>query len=231
MIHIIYRHTEHIRNCGVNKNRPNWFSYDACLDNILSTIENIDFVKFHLIYDGNINIIKPDNRIHNIVCINEGSPMGSWIKAWDYAKTLDLEENDLIYHLENDYLHLDGWPYEVQTLFKTYNNIDYITLYDHPDKYNHQIYPDLVTSLFLTDTHHWRWIPSATGTFITTKKILFEDYDIWTSGPGDHPKFLWLGQNRQRVALSPIPSLSTHCEIEWIAPTINWGIINKKINK
>jgi len=220
IIHIIYRHTDNLSACGIGKNRPNWFSFNKCLNNILSTIDGINFVKFHLIYDG---IYKEnDNRIYHVEEINEKSGMGAWVKAWDYAKSLNLNNDDLIYHLENDYIHVHGWPFKVKELYETFDDLSYITLYDHPHFYNQKDYPGLYTYLFTTKTHHWNTRPSTTGVFIHNKKILSEDYDIWTSSPGDHYKFLWLSENRQRTVLAPIPSLSTHCETEWLATNINW---------
>jgi len=47
-------------------------------------------------------------------------------------------------------------------------------------------------------------------------------------GPGDYHKFIWLGQNKKRNVISPIPSLSTHCETEWLATTVDWEKISKK---
>jgi hypothetical protein len=227
MIHIIYRHTDHISNCGVGKNRPTYFTYENCLNNILSTIENIDFIKFHLIHDGVNN--STDSRIHYINNINEKSEFGSWIKSWDYAKTLDLEDNDLIYFVENDYLHIKGWPYKVKELIETYSDLSYITLYDHPHFYNQNDYPNLETYLLSTPTHHWNVRPSTTGTFMVNKEILFQDYDLWTAwtGYGDHHKFVRLSNEKNRIVIAPIPTLSTHCEVEWLAPTINWEQISK----
>ncbi len=224
-IHVIYRHTDNLGECGVGKNRPHWFSYDNCLNNILHTIDGVDFVKFHLIYDG---VWKGnDGRIDHVFEINEKSPMGAWKQAWKYAQQLELTDKDLIYHLENDYMHVLGWPYKVKELYDTYEDLSYITLYDHPHFYNQNDYPGLTTYLFTTNTHHWNTRPSTTGAFIHNKKILFEDYELWTSSPGDHYKFLWLGENRQRTVLAPIPTLSTHCEIEWLATNADWEQISK----
>ncbi len=223
MIHVIYRHTDNLSACGPGKNRPKWFSYEKCLDNVLNTIEGRDYVQFHLIYDGDYRL--NDSRVDKVEQINVKSPMGAWIYAWDYAKKLDLSESDLVYHLENDYLHVDGWPEKVLELHELYENLAYISLYDHVDKYNQQMYPALQTNIFTTPTHHWRTTPSTCGAFLINKKILFEDYDIWTSSPGDHYKFIWLAENRERSVLTPIPSLSTHCEVEWLAPTIDWSKI------
>ena len=219
-IHILYRDT---CNRGPNgKNRPPWFSHDKCLRNILGTIEGIDFIEFHLIYDGKLPEVM-DNRIKNIHQFNENSPLGSWIQAWNYAKRLELEDDDLVYFLENDYMHVPGWPHKVKELMDTFSDLNYITLYDHPDKYNPIMYPEITTHIFTTATHHWITRISTTGTFMVTKEILFEDYDIWVnSGLGDHHIFTWLGGNRQRNIMVAVPSLSTHCETEWLAPTINW---------
>lgn len=225
LIHILYRHTDNLNLCGLGKNRPKWFSYDKCLENILSTIDKIDFVKFHMIYDGVYD--KKHPRIDYIYNINSKSDYKSWVQACEYAKNLDIDENDLIYYIENDYIHLHGWPYKVKELYETYEEINYVSLYDHVDKYNQEMYPNLQNNLFITPTHHWKITPSTTGTFIHSKKILNQDFDVWINkGLGDHHKFIWLAQNRGRNVLTPIPSLSTHCEVEWLAPTINWNKIN-----
>lgn len=227
MIHIIYRHTDHINNCGRGKNRPIYFSYENCLNNILSTIEDVDFVKFHLLHDG-VNNSK-DPRIHYVKNVNANSEYGSWVKAWEYAKTLELEDNDLIYFIENDYLHLKGWPHKIKELTETYSGISYITLYDHPHFYNPVDYPNLETYLLSTPTHHWNTRPSTTATFIINKNVLLEDHDLWVAdtGYGDHHKFMKLKNEKGRIVIAPIPSLSTHCEIEWLAPTVNWEFISK----
>jgi hypothetical protein len=224
MIHILYRHTDNLGECGYGKNRPKWFSYEKCLNNILKTIEGKDYIQFHLIYDGKCSLNDP--RIDKVEEINFKSPMRTWIHTWDYAKKLDLSNSDLIYHLENDYMHVENWSEKVIELYETYEELNYVSLYDHIDKYNPTMYPTLQSNLFITPTHHWRTTPSTCGAFIINKKILFEDYDVWTSSPGDHYKFIWLAQNRGRNVLTPIPSLSTHCEVEWLAPTIDWNKIN-----
>jgi hypothetical protein len=221
MIHILYRHTSNIS--GVGKNRPNWFSYDKCLNNILDTIEENELVQFHLLYDGKCNIT--DKRIHNTVEFLGGSDLNSFHYAWNYAKQLNLNEKDLIYFLENDYMHVPGWIDKVIDLYKEFNISGYVSLYDHLDKYTLSIYNDLQSQIYITNTSHWRTTPSTCGSFIVNVQTLNEDFDIHTSFPGDHNKFLYLGQNRDRIIISPIPSLSTHCEIEYLAPLINWGIL------
>jgi hypothetical protein len=218
MIHILYRHTENVS--GFGKNRPSWFSYEQSLNNILKSIKGIDFVKFHLLYDGTFK--GNDSRIDYIENFVGGSDWSSYLYALNYAKKLDLKDDDLIYIAENDYAFVYGWPIKIKQLFETYDGLEYVALYDHPDKYNQQIYPNLGTYLLVTANHHWRLTPSTTGSVIFSKKILDEDFDIQTSDPSDFRRFQTLVQVKNRNVLSPIPSLATHCEVEHLAPTINW---------
>jgi hypothetical protein len=217
MIYILYRHTNH---SGFGKNRPDWFSYEKSLNNILSTIEGLDFIKFHLMFDGECNIV--DSRIHHTEVFKGGSDWASYCYTWNYAKALPLADDDYIYIAENDYAFIPGWPYKLKELIDTYDDLDYITLYDHSDKYNPLVYPNLHTYLYVTKTHHWRWVPNTTGSIIFSKRILNEDYDIHTSNPSDFGRFEFLRNTKSRNVLSPVPSLATHCEVEHLAPTINW---------
>jgi hypothetical protein len=221
MIHILYRHTQN--SSGFGKNRPEWFSFDKSLDSILSSVENDNNIYFHLLYDGECDI--KDDRINTIINFNGGSDWNSYIFAWNYAKQINLEDDDLVYIAENDYIHIKGWVSKVLDLFKKYDSIDYVSLYDHPDKYDLSIYPDLSTYILLTKDHHWRITPSTCGSVIFGKQILNEDIDIHTTNPSDHGRFTFLKTNRQRNIITPIPSLSTHCENEWLAPIIEWNKI------
>lgn len=218
MIHILYRHTEHAS--GFGKNRPDWFSYEQSLNNILKSIEGIDFVKFHLLYDGTFT--GNDSRIDYIENFVGGSDWSSYLYALNYAKKLDLKDNDLIYIAENDYAFVQGWPHKIKELYDTYDELHYVTLYDHPDKYNQNVYPGLQAYLVTTKSHHWRITPSTTGSVIFSKEILDEDFDIQTSDPSDFRRFQKLTLEKNRHVLSPIPSLATHCEIEHLAPAIDW---------
>lgn len=218
MIHILYRHTSNAS--GLGKNRPHWFSYGKSLNNILYTIADLDFVKFHLLYDGEYAPV--EYGIDHVVPFKAGSDCNSYFYAWNYAKNLNIGDKDLIYIAENDYIHVPGWAHKVVELFEAYNGLDYISLYDHNDKYNQVMYPDLSTYLFITPTHHWRWVPNTTGSVIFGKRILDEDFDVHSKNCSDFNRYEVLRNTKNRTILSPIPSLATHCEVEWLAPVINW---------
>lgn len=222
MIHILYRHTSNVS--GVGKNRPKWFSYESCLSNILSTIEGKDNVHFHLLFDGTCTI--QDSRIGTVVEFKGGSDRESFNYAWNYAKQLKLGPKDLVYFLENDYLHVNGWVEKVQNLFESFDVPGYVALYDHLDKYTLPMYETLQSQIYVTETSHWRTVPSTCGSFVVNTQILQEDYDVHTTFYSDHDKFIQLGTTRGRVVISPIPGLSTHCESEYMAPLTNWENVN-----
>lgn len=221
MIHVLYRHTSNYS--GLGKHRPEWFTYEKCLESMLSSIEGLDFVKFHLLYDGSPQFT--DSRIDYIESFKGGSDWASYVYTWNYAKQLELKEEDLVFFAENDYIFLKGWAEAVQNLFQTYVGIDYVTLYDHPHFYNQEAYPGLMTMIFPTSDHHWKTVPSSTGSVICGKRIINEDWDVHTSNPSDKGRFEYLGDLRKRCILAPIPTFSTHCEVEWLAPVINWNEI------
>jgi hypothetical protein len=153
-----------------------------------------------------------------------GSDQASFLEAHRYAKQLaeNCQDIDLFYFLENDYLHIEGWDKKVKELFSTYKDLNYVSLYDHNDKYFLPQYDDLVSKIFTTETHHWRTTPSTCGTYIVDKKILLADYDVPFTVPGDHSKFIYLNETKGRFVITPIPGLSTHCMEHLMSPTINW---------
>ena len=116
---------------------------------------------------------------------------------------------------------------QVENLIETYSGLDYISLYDHNDKYCYPMYNDLSSKIIVTQQHHWRTTPSTCGSFIISRETFEKDLDIWTTTVGDHNTFLWLNENRERFVFTPIPGLSTHCMEGLMSPTIDWKQINK----
>jgi hypothetical protein len=98
-------------------------------------------------------------------------------------------------------------------------------LYDHNDKYIDSRYDDLVSKIIVTENHHWRTTPSTCGSYIITRKIFEDDYDVWSTAVGDHNTFINLNETKNRFVFTPIPGLSTHCMETLLSPTINWNKI------
>jgi hypothetical protein len=226
-IHIFY---SHYNVTGTDyKLRPIWFDYEKCFINLLSTIKEKD-IDLHVVMDGKIE----DNWIrkykdmyitHEIVGGNMRD--AGWQMFKIALKSDTIKDDDLIYFLENDYLHVPGWDKHVLDLYQTFNNLNYVTLYDHYDKYFAPIYDDLVSKIFVTNYYYWRTTPSTCGSFIISKKLWKEDYNFHVSIEGDHNKWIAINQSKERFILSPIPGLSTHCMEGLLSPTIDWDQINE----
>ena len=221
MIYIFYRHY----NISGNdfKNRPNWFDYEKCFVNLLKTTQNKN-VELHIVFDGSVkdNFIEKYKDQYTLHEIKAGNDQSSFFQTWNIAKDIPMEPTDLVYFVENDYLHVDGWVDIITELFSTYKLSHYVSLYDHNDKYFLPMYDELVSRIFTTENHHWRTTPSTCGSFIITRELFDQDYDIHTSVSGDHNKFLQLGEERNRLVITPLPGLSTHCMEGLMSPTIKW---------
>lgn len=138
-----------------------------------------------------------------------------------YTNIDHMKDDDIIYIVEDDYLHLRGWPAVVENLYSIYQDLNYFTLYDHPDKYS-QRYAGLSTTLLMSNYCHWRTVPSTCGTFGGRKKDWVEDKQIHHYDLGDHNKFLKLNQKKKHI-LSAVPGLATHCVNGWVAPFRDWA--------
>jgi hypothetical protein len=228
-IHIIYAHYN-VEGRG-NKARPAWFDYEKCFVNLLQTIEGNPNVTVHLVMDGkaDANWIGKYKDYYTLYETVGGGMESVTHNVFNVVKNLQCSDEDLVYILENDYLHVSNWIDKVQTIFNTYQGMDYISLYDHGDKYFLPMYDELLAKIFITNDHHWRNAPSTCGSYITTKQVLDADFDDQTGVTvpiGDHYKWLFLAQNKGRSILTPIPGLSTHCMEGLLSPAIAWQSIN-----
>lgn len=182
----------------------------------------------------------------------KGSSAASWRCVFEEALKIE-DKNEIVYFIEDDYLHLFG---SRQAIIEGLARADYLTLYDCPDKYepstdycnwanplvHNNGYGGEETAVILTKSRHWKICNSTTMSFATTVKMLQEDKEIWdyyTTGivikdherhPNDFECFLKL-REKGRSLISPLPSLSTHCEPMWAAPLINWKEESEKIFK
>jgi hypothetical protein len=257
-IHLFYRHCCDAE--GRNDKQPDWFDYEKCFLNLLDTVD--ENVIINVVYDAAFNrgelpesnwINKYIDRINKLFVIDVRGDYPSVHKTFEIIKNMDgIDEDDIIYICENDYIHVKGWPKKVLEIFNhsgpkgyvedinntnkvstknTLNTLDmnnvYVGLYDHPDKYFIS-YSDKKFEIFVTTSHHWRETDSHCNSFLLSKKLLDKDFDIQSTMSGDWDKWVWLGKNRNRKFLAPIPSLSSHGMREFLAPTIDWESINKK---
>jgi len=165
--------------------------------------------------------------------VSVGHGAGTFNLALDEALTLD--DDEIVYFIENDYLHKPG----SQKLFKEAFELgaSFVSLYDHPDKY---LPPEKGgnpycqggaedTRVYKTDSVHWKITNSTTMTFaskVSTLKEIEPTLREYTSGthPNDFQMFLEL-RNKNKLLISSIPGYSTHGETAWLSPLTDWSKI------
>jgi len=181
--------------------------------------------------DETFNILKTRFGFKDIYRTKLGNS-GSFRFALDLA--LGFDDNCIVYFLENDYIHRMGSAAMLREAFDL--KIDYVTLYDYPDKYCEK-HED--TKLLKTAHSHWRTIPSTTMTFAAKTATIKEDCDVIKAaikksetetkrvlektGFIDYFVFRKLVSERGRILISPVPGFSTHTEKMWLSPMINWA--------
>lgn len=210
-----------------NRLRPEWFDKQKIFNNFKSTISS-DIANYNIIYDecyGPIDttFLSKENNVHIINCGNEA---GSFLKTLEIVESKNLDDDTIIYFLEDDYLHKENWCKILLEAFTL--PIHYVSLYDHLDKYLH--YTNLTSTIYHTHSVHWRTVPSTCNTYAAKMGQLKEDMSIHkhfsTASPDgismDHAKFTHLG-NMGKVLITPLPGYSTHCD-QYQSPTIDWSL-------
>ncbi|MFP5394138.1 MAG: hypothetical protein ACLGI6_21785, partial [Gammaproteobacteria bacterium] len=237
-LHIFYRHV-HIKadktSRDPNKARPEWFSHELCFRNLLQTIAADPLgerVRLTVVYDGSLEDFTADfiaryyaaapERI-NVQFIKGGSDLNSFLITLHVARTADIAPTDIVYFLENDYLHQPGWISKVFELYASGHAFDVLGLYDHADKYFLEMYRGLSAQVVHSASHHWRTAPSTCASFMLERQKLERDYAVLSSGQTDYYFFTRLIAEGGRVLLTPLPGLSTHSMNGYLSPTVDWA--------
>ena len=225
---IIYR----ISDAGYNKVKPKYINNRNCLWNAVNIFQGVDFKDWTVIAD-NVSeetdvIIQSYIPRERIDYVSVGHGAGTFNLALDKALTFD--DNEIVYFIENDYLHLPG---SQRIIEEGLNEIgaDFVSLYDHPDKYIDGANPYVqgggeMTRVMLSKSSHWKVTNSTTMTFASKVKTLRKTENIlreYTQGsyPRDFDMFVHL-YNSAHYLVTPIPGYSTHGETAWLTPLINW---------
>lgn len=145
------------------------------------------------------------------------------------------------YFLEDDYLHRGD---SLKVLLEGLEIADYVTLYDHPDKYYHGVNPRVTkigaerSYVFLTRSSHWKTTNSTTMSFAARLRVLVKDrkyFELFTVGskygefiyprwfvdkglPRDYRLWWSLRFFKGRILISSMHGLSTHGETDNLSP-------------
>ncbi len=229
-IKVFVRHCNFSSN-SAHKNRPEWFSREKCWNNLKQTIDSD--TEINVIFDGKPNeehFLSKSSKGYNLVCKQGGNDGQSFLNLLEYVYEQDIDDETILYFLEDDYIHKPGWTNILREGFD-YIGVDYITLYDHYDKYFLPMYNDLQSKILATFSTHWRTIPSTTNTYAMKAKTFKKHYnihreycDLVKGYTRDHDKFLRLWNEGSHL-ISCVPGYSTHCEVEYLSPCIDWSEI------
>ena len=224
---IIYR----ISDTGYNKVKPNYINNENCLKNFCNVF--FDYIyDIHVIADNcsepTLQMIKKYIDPVNIEKVSVGHGAGTFNLALN--KALKWEDNEIVYFVENDYIHLPGSPQMLKEGFEL--GASYMTLYLHPDKFTPPSYggnPEVdydggyTTKIYRGKTQLFGMFNSTTMTFATIVKTLKQDETIlrkYTNKghyPDDFQMFLEL-REKGKALLCPLNTFSTHGETAWLAP-------------
>lgn len=138
---------------------------------------------------------------------------GSFRKAVELALE-ECADDELVYFVEDDYIHQ---PNARVLLEEGIKRADYVTLYDHPDKYTRLYNGGEFSKVIKTPSSHWRYTASTCMTFATKKSTLAKDLEVWKkhtseSHPHDHHIFTELGKLGRRLAVC-IPGAACHTDL------------------
>lgn len=226
---IIYR----ISDGGNAKNKPHYITKRGCFLHFLSVFKNSDiYIVADNVSEETYHFLTTHvcpEKIFRTSLYNSAS----FLYSVDLAIQLFPNDEEKIYLAEDDYLYL---PIAPQVIEEGLSLADYSSGYDHPDKYmNHSEggpNPFIekggeVSCVMKTQNRHWKFTNSCCMTFATTIGILKQDRDLYhrycqDRNPSDFLLFCDLIQNRNRTLVSCIPGVSTHGEIEWLSPFVDW---------
>ena len=229
---IIYR----ISDAGYNKVKPDYINNETCLKNFCNVF--FDHIHDILIIADNcststIDMINKYIDLVNIIKVSVGNGAGTFNLALDNALT--YADDEIVYFVENDYLHKQLSPVVLQQGFAL--GASFVALYDHPDKYigtsqGGNPYCEggaEDTRVYLTKSTHWKITNSTTMTFaatVSTLKRTEETLRKYTQGsyPEDFKMFLDLREQGE-LLISSIPGYSTHGETAWLSLLTDWSQI------
>lgn len=221
---IIYR----ISDAGYNKVKPDYINNENCLKNFVYVFgnQNLEIIADNCSKET-LQMITKYVHPNKITTASIGHGAGTFNLALD--KALKWNDDEIVYFVENDYIHLPGSAEILEEGFDL--GASYMALYLHPDKFippfaggNPEVENDggYPTKIFRGETQLFGMFNSTTMTFAAKVNTLREDERIlrkWTSDkhPNDFQMFLELRANGKAL-LCPLNTFSTHGETAWLAP-------------
>ena len=202
-------------------------SEKSVVDKIKLIISN-QFFKSRFI-SLNVDDFKKDinskNEKNEKVTFNQMSNMSNIHQSLILAK----ESDDLIYFVEDDYIHSIHAIKEMIFTYEKLSSMLKTELILCPSDYPY-LYSEIENvKIFLGNKSHWRSIKETLCTFLTSKQMVMKYWDELTSMcKFEHYPFEKPLHNiyEKEYCLSPIPSIAIHCtninSIFGLSPNVDW---------
>jgi len=172
-----------------------------------------------------INLDEFKNKIKDGYSKAKFSNMANFYNSLLIAKN---EEADLIYFVEDDYLHSLNSIVEMIFSYEKFYSLFSQEVILLPSDYPYLYSKDENTKIYLGEKNHWRLVSESLVTFMTSKTLIDEYFSelekmgIEWIDPWEKPLHIIY---KSHPCLSPIPSLAIHCaninSIFGISPMIN----------
>lgn len=206
-----------------NKSRPIWPKIElikVCFKSVIEAFKGTN-VKFHFILDK----ITPE-----LIQIVKSCPFESTIEpfrepSWEignevtYFRQLDIasDTKESVLLLEDDYYFL---PHSGEVIINALKELDFITPYDHIGYYTERKH-DYSKQVKLVGDYHWMKVIDTTLTFGARSGELIKDNLEKFKSDSVWDEHIWKELSSYSL-WCPIPSLATHMETDYLAPSIKW---------
>ena len=186
---------------------------------------NFELNLINLNLNDYLNRIKVINKNNSQIENNMKSTMASIIKSFEISKNA----NDLIYFVEDDYIHKIDSISEMIAVYEKFSTILKDEIFIVPVDYPYLYQKSIPTDILVGQKYHWRSIKESLLTFLTSKKMIIKYYgDLIKMGEVEHEPYETILHNiyDKEKCFSPIPSLALHCtnvnSVFGLSPTIDF---------
>ena len=229
------------------KQKPPYINNENCLVNF---VENFDPDDMLIIADSvsesTKSFLDGAGKKYGIPVEHVSFKSGSKTFARAFDLALGLDDEEIVYFVEDDFLHRKGSKKILLEAFRE-TGADYVTLYDHPDKYidrkaggpnpfvKHGGEP---TRVITTTSTHWKATNSTVLTFASRVGTLREDVRVCRrcvrpKVANDFLAFTRLNRSRffyrifssRRTLIHPVPGWATHGESAFLTPYVDWEAV------
>jgi hypothetical protein len=189
-----------------------------CLINFLSNFQNFEInIIADNVNDNTFDFIKNLSLQYQNVNIERTnySNAGSFNYCLDLALMNDFETVN--YFVEDDYIHREN---SELCILEGLEKSDYVTLFDHPDKYQSEYQYGETCKVFKSKNYIWKTTISTCMTFAVKTKTLKKDYAIFKhylhnqQHPNDHLIFCDLKSKGRTLSL-PLPGFAYHTDLTY----------------